>query len=186
MEALALVAANANRPIVSTAENAVGRGSTGGFLIAPSLIGKSAAKLAMRVLDGENPASIPIASGDVVRPIFDWRQMQRWGVNESQQPPGSKVRFHVPTAWEQYLWQIVLAATVLAVQTFALIGLLYERRRRRTAEALVRTTISELAHMDRLATAGELSASIAHEVSQPTRNRCSIGQPPSSRVTSWS
>ena len=140
----------------------------------------------MRVLDGENPASIPIASGDVVRPIFDWRQMQRWGVNESQQPPGSKVRFHVPTAWEQYLWQIVLAATVLAVQTFALIGLLYERRRRRTAEALVRTTISELAHMDRLATAGELSASIAHEVSQPTRNRCSIGQPPSSRVTSWS
>ena len=45
--------------------------------------------------------------------------------------------------------------------------LLYEHRRRRVAEVAARTSMSELMHMNRIATAGELSASIAHEVNQP-------------------
>jgi len=45
--------------------------------------------------------------------------------------------------------------------------LLYEHRRRHRAEIERRNTLSELAQVNRLATAGELSASIAHEVNQP-------------------
>jgi C4-dicarboxylate-specific signal transduction histidine kinase len=45
--------------------------------------------------------------------------------------------------------------------------LIYEHRRRHQAEILVRNSMSELTHMNRIATAGELSASIAHEVNQP-------------------
>ena len=49
-----------------------------------------------------------------------------------------------------------------------LIGvLLYEDRRRRAAEARSFELSSELAHVNRVATAGELAASIAHEVRQP-------------------
>ena len=44
---------------------------------------------------------------------------------------------------------------------------MYEYRRRNRAEILARSSIAELTHMNRLATASELSASIAHEVSQP-------------------
>jgi C4-dicarboxylate-specific signal transduction histidine kinase len=43
----------------------------------------------------------------------------------------------------------------------------YERRRRRYAEAVSHQRLSELAHINRRRTAGELSASIAHEVKQP-------------------
>jgi signal transduction histidine kinase len=46
-------------------------------------------------------------------------------------------------------------------------GLLYERRRRRLAEVVSFRRMAELAHLNRVATAGELSASIAHEVRQP-------------------
>jgi len=46
-------------------------------------------------------------------------------------------------------------------------GLLYEHRRRRKAEIEARQRLSELAHSNRHATAGELSASIAHELNQP-------------------
>ena len=46
-------------------------------------------------------------------------------------------------------------------------GLMYEHRRRRFAEVTLRRRMSELAHINRTATAGELSASIAHEVKQP-------------------
>ena len=50
----------------------------------------------------------------------------------------------------------------------ALIGvLLYENRRRRRAEASASKLQSDLAHMNRVATAGELTASIAHEIRQP-------------------
>ena len=167
VEALALIAMNANRPIVHTTENELGRGSIGGFLIAPSLIGESAAKLAMRVLDGEDPASIPITPGDIVRPVFDWRQMRRWGVSESQLPPGSEIRFRALTAWEQYRWQITTAVVLILLQSGLITVLFYEHQRRRVAEVQTRQRMAELAHVNRYATAGELSASIAHELNQP-------------------
>ena len=34
--------------------------------------------------------------------MFDWRQLQRWGIDESRLPPGSEIRFRVPTVWELY------------------------------------------------------------------------------------
>jgi signal transduction histidine kinase len=167
VDALAFIAETANRPIVIADEPLLERGGIGGFLQRPILIGDEAARLAMRVLDGEPASSIPITVANSVRPIFDWRQMQRWGVSEARLPPGSEVRFRPPSAWEQYYWQIMLIVGALLVQTLLIGVLFYERRRRRYAEATSRQRLSELAHLNRTATAGELSASIAHEVKQP-------------------
>jgi signal transduction histidine kinase len=166
-EALALIAMTANRPIVSTAETELGRGSIGGFLIAPSLIGESAAERAIRILDGEDPANIPVTLGTVVKPIFDWRQLQRWGVSEAALPRGSEIRFYEPTGWDRYQPQILGISAAILTQAGFIIWLLSEHRDRQRAEAIVRDTVSELTHVNRLAAAGELSASIAHEISQP-------------------
>jgi signal transduction histidine kinase len=68
---------------------------------------------------------------------------------------------------QRYRWQIFAVAGVLGVQTGLIIGLFYERRRRRSAEAVSREAFGKLAHMNRVVTAGELSASIAHEINQP-------------------
>jgi signal transduction histidine kinase len=61
----------------------------------------------------------------------------------------------------------VLLGIVLLAQTALIAGLLNEHRRRRTAEVESRQRMTELAHLNRQTTAGELSASIAHELSQP-------------------
>jgi C4-dicarboxylate-specific signal transduction histidine kinase len=45
--------------------------------------------------------------------------------------------------------------------------LLHEHQYRRRAERAARETMSELTQLNRVATAGELSATIAHEVNQP-------------------
>jgi len=45
--------------------------------------------------------------------------------------------------------------------------LLYERRFRHRVETVARDAVSELTQMNRIAAAGELSASIAHELNQP-------------------
>jgi ABC-type uncharacterized transport system substrate-binding protein len=166
-DALALIAETANRPIIIPAESNLGRGAIGGFVMTPALIGQSAAELALRILSGESASSIPIRAGNIVRPIFDWRQMQRWGVSESSLPAGSEIRFRDPTVWDQYRVQILAICAALLVQA-ALIGwLIFEHRRRHLAEIVARNSMSELTHMNRVATAGELSASIAHEISQP-------------------
>jgi signal transduction histidine kinase len=166
-DALALIAETANRPVVISTESLLGRGGIGGFLQLPTSIGKETAQIAMRVLDGEPVSSIPIAVGDIVRPIFDWQQMRRWGVSEASLPAGSEIRFRDPTVWGQYRAQILAILAALFAQA-ALIGwLIYEHRRRHLAEIQSRIAMTELTFMNRRATAAQLSGSIAHEVSQP-------------------
>src|SRR6516162_3623484 len=165
--ALSLIAETANSPIVVTSETEIGRGGIGGFVITPGSVGESAARLALRVINGASAASIPVSEGNVVRPIFDWRQMQRWNVSERSLPPGSEIRFRVPAGLEQYRWQISTAAIVILLQSGLILALFYEHRRRRDAEVEARQRMAELAHMNRCATVGEMSASIAHELKQP-------------------
>ena len=167
VEALGRFVEVANRPIVVTAESQIGQGSVGGLVSAPSAIGQAAALPAMRILQGERAAAIPVSEGKVIKPIFDWRQLQRWNVSESQLPPGSEIRFRQLGAWDQYRWQIIAIAVAVVLQAGLIHWLLYERRRRRASETAARNTLLELVHVNRLATGNELSASIAHEVMQP-------------------
>ena len=99
--------------------------------------------------------------------LFDWHQLQRWKISESRLPPGSEIRFREPTTWETYRWQILAIAAVILLQAALILGLLWEHRRRRRLEVEGRQRMAELAHMNRQATAGQLSASIAHELNQP-------------------
>jgi signal transduction histidine kinase len=165
-EAVNRVTEVANRPVVVSFETFFGRGAVGGFIVTPSSVGEAAARIAMRVLDGESASGIPIVAQSV-RPIFDWRQLQRWDVNESDLPQGSEVRFRAPSAWKQYRWEIVAIAAAFVLGGALIVGLLYERRRRRLAEIEARERLSELTHMNRRATVGELSAAIVHELNQP-------------------
>src|SRR5262249_41548056 len=104
---------------------------------------------------------------EVLSPVFDWRQLQRWGISENRLPVGSEIRFRSPTAWEQYHWQILLISAVLALQSLLIAGLFYEHRRRRQAEVEASRRMEELAHMNRSAAIGQMSASIVHEINQP-------------------
>ena len=97
----------------------------------------------------------------------DWRQIRRWKIDERSIPATAVVHFREPTLFEAYRLQVLVAAAVLALQA-ALIGLLLEeRRRRRAAELSEQGRRTELAHASRLAVAGELLGSIAHEINQP-------------------
>src|SRR5204862_2732976 len=77
------------------------------------------------------------------------------------------VHFREPTVWERYWWQVALTATIILSQTALIAGLLREHRRRHLAEVQSRQRMTELAHVNRFSTAGELTASIAHEINQP-------------------
>jgi C4-dicarboxylate-specific signal transduction histidine kinase len=69
--------------------------------------------------------------------------------------------------WEQYSAQILAAFAALLFQATLICWLVYEHRRRQSAEVQSRSAMAELTHMNRRAAAGQLSASLTHEVSQP-------------------
>jgi len=167
-DAIARLAEAANRPIVVTAETFVGPG-IGGFVMMPSVIGREAAQLALRILGGEPAASIPIAVGNSVRPVFDWRQLRRWNVSESRLPPGSDVRFREPSAWERYRFQVVVAFAVVLLQAAMIGWLLHEHRRRVRSE--------EAAHelSGRIINAGEQErARLARELHDDVTQRLAL------------
>jgi signal transduction histidine kinase len=134
VDALALVAEVANRPIVVSVETNLGRGSIGGFVLTPSAIGEEAAQIALRILDGESASSIPITTGNIVRPVFDWRQLRRWAVSEADLPPGSEIRYRDPTAWEQYRVHFLAVGAAIVLQGILILWLLYERHQRQRSE----------------------------------------------------
>jgi len=166
-DVLPLIAETANRPIVVDAETYFGGGATGGLLVSPEQIGQTAGRLALQIIQGESPSNIPVTQGDPPRPVFDWRQLQKWNISEDRLPPGSDVRFRQPSAWQQYKSHILAATALVFFQSALIVLLLGEHRRRHSAEIATRNTMSQLAQVNRLATAGEISASIAHEVNQP-------------------
>src|SRR5499427_5067462 len=167
-EASQIVAQAANRPTFGDSEPYIGLGSVGGLVVSPAGIGRVAARFALRILDGEKASDIPITNSDeILRPVFDWRQLQHWGISEDRLPVGSDVRFRSPTAWEQYRWQIMLISAALVLQSLLIARLFYEHRRRRKAEVEASRRMAELAHMNRSAAIGQMSASIVHEINQP-------------------
>ena len=166
-KALARLHAVANAPIFSYTDAFFGRDIVGGPHVPVLEHGRQVAEVAVRILNGETPSDIKVSPVGFGTPKFDWREMQRWGISESRLPPGSEIYFREPTVWERYRAQILAICGALLVQT-ALIGwLIYEHRRRHVAEVMARHSMAELTHMNRVATAGELSASIAHEINQP-------------------
>jgi hypothetical protein len=134
----------------------LGRGIIGGPLMQTQALGPEAAAVALRILRGEKPRinPPPVLFGT---PIYDWRELRRWGISEALLPAGSIVQFREPTVWDQYRWPIVLVAAKLAAQTCLIAYVLLQNRRRRAAEAEAAQQHQELAHLMRVSVLGELS-----------------------------
>ena len=156
----------ANAPIFSYDESFFGSAIVGGPLLLTADSGRQTAAAAVRILNGEKPGEIRTLV-QFASPVFDWREMQRWGISESRLPPGSEILFRSPTAWEQYRAYILAFIAAILIQSALISWMLYEHWRRQRAEILARNTMSELTHVNRMATVSQLSASIAHEVRQP-------------------
>jgi signal transduction histidine kinase len=157
----------ANAPIFTHDQSFFGDGIVGGPMHSVVEQSTKAAEVALRILDGEKVGDIKPSFVDVASPIFDWRQMQRWGIRESNLPPGSQIDFREPTVLARYWWQTALVITIIFMQAGLIAILLREHRRRQSAEVQSRQRMAELAHVNRFSTAGELTASIAHEINQP-------------------
>jgi len=165
--ALTRLYATANAPIFTHDDAFFGQEIIGGPMHSALGGSRRAMAVAMRILDGERPGDIKTPPSDFAPPKFDWRELQRWNISASRLPSGSEVLFREPTVWERYSWQIAFTIALILAQAGLISVLLLEHRRRQFAEVQSRQRMAELAHVNRFSTAGELTASIAHEINQP-------------------
>jgi signal transduction histidine kinase len=144
-----------------------GKGIVGGPLISSEEQGGEAMSIAARLRSGEHASDIRWPPTGLGEPEYDWRELKRWHIRQSDLPPGGPVLVRGLTAWEGYRWQILIIAAALVLEAALIIGLLHHRGRRRRAEIDANQRMAELAELNRRSTVGELSAAIAHELTQP-------------------
>ena len=166
-EPLKRISEVANAPIFSFDQSYFNGEIVGGPMWSAAEGARPTAAAAVRILGGESAGGIKVPPIGFSTPEYDWRQLQRWNISESRLPPGSEILFREPTVWQRYSWQIALITAVILLQAGLISVLLREHRRRQLAEVQSRQRMAELAHVNRFSTAGELTASIAHEINQP-------------------
>src|SRR6185436_17672431 len=93
MSSLSRVASAANAPTYSWADAAVDSGIVGGSRRDQPAEVKAIASLALRVLRGDHVDDIPVSSLNTDVDQVDWRQLRRWGIDESRVPAEARVLF---------------------------------------------------------------------------------------------
>lgn len=166
-DVMSALAEASSAPIFSIFETYLDHGVVAGPMVSFAERGRRAGAVVARVLDGEEPAALGVQPAVPSGCIADWRELRRWNIDASLLPDDCDLRFREETVWERYWWQITVAGIVILVQAALIVALLVARRRQRRAELAVQQLRVELAHAGRLATLGEITANVAHEVRQP-------------------
>ena len=115
-----MVVGASNAPVFSLVDRYLNHGEIGGYISSALKDGQIAGGMALRILGGQKPETIPIIKTATTY-LFDWRALKRWGVKETSLPSGSIVLNRQPTAWESYKWYI-LGSIFLIIMEALLIG----------------------------------------------------------------
>ncbi len=138
-EAARFVAEAARVPVYGITESVIGSGVVGGLLTPRVRMGRRLGEMTRMVLAGTRAQDIPFEP-PADAPVFDWRQIRRWGINPALLPADSEIRFRTPTAWDLYHWYIVGAISVVLTQALLIALLLLHRSKRRKAEQSLRVS----------------------------------------------
>lgn len=167
VETVGIMSAASAAPLFGPLNPFIGAGAVGGYVTSFEAMGQRAGQTVKALLEGASPASLRSSETMPTALNVDWRQVQRWGIDEKAIPPDAIVRFREPTLLEAHRNDVIAASVVFLLQAGLIIGLLFERRRRRIAEREAQARLAEMAHMNRRVAMGGLAASIAHELNQP-------------------
>lgn len=166
-EVAATLSAASGAPIYGIFEPHLGHGLVAGAMESFTDLGHRVGDLVASAL--ANPSAVaPVAQPPPPsKCLADNRQLKRFGLNPKALPAGCELRFVEVPLLQRYWWQATALALALVAQSALIAALLLQRRRRRAAEQGLQAQRTQLLHASRLAVAGELTASIAHEINQP-------------------
>jgi len=120
---LAELHAVATAPLFGFQSHQLGHGIVGGPLMDLDDVSHHAVDAALRILNGESPSQIKTAVQLAGSPMFDWRELRRWQIDENRLPAGSVVRLREPTPWERSRWVWLTGGAIGLVEGVLIVGL---------------------------------------------------------------
>ncbi len=116
----ALISEVSQVPVYCLLEFNIGQGVVGGRVISGAYQGKAMAEIGMAILDGEEVESLPVRIEGNNRYVFDYIQLERFGIDESLLPPDSLIlnrpysfyQEHKSQVWMVICFIITLLATI--------------------------------------------------------------------------
>ncbi len=121
-------------PVYGTWDFSLGHGIVGGMLTSGYYEGEEAARIALRVLEGEQPELIPIVRKSPNRYMFDYQVMERFGIDPEAVPDQSIIINRPFSVYEQFKAHILAAGSLLFLLSGFVIILLFNIVNRRKAE----------------------------------------------------
>jgi signal transduction histidine kinase len=170
-EAIRLISINANAPVFAYSDMGFGDGAVGGYILSFEKVGLLSGVFAVKILQGVNPNSLSVTEQDYYDYIFDWRQLKRWNIaNSDLIPEESTILFKEVNFINEYKWILGAVLLFLVLQSMMIANLILLNRNQKLMTKKVIETENkyrEFLHEDRSLRLGQLTASLSHELNQP-------------------
>ena len=122
-------------PVYSFWDSYLGHGIAGGKLVSGYAQGKKTAEIALRILSGEQPNSIPVIMHSTNEFIFDYNVLTRFSISRKQLPEGSRMVNQPVTFYYQYKGLIWITVACIAGLSVIILILSFNILRRVRAES---------------------------------------------------
>lgn len=127
------LAAEANAPIFTHWQPALGSGVLGGYMLSSEHLGKTVAETIVAI---ENKVELPTDRSRIYQAFFDARQLERWEFGQKKTGNNTQILFQEPNAFRDYRTEFITAT--LSVATFALLALISFKNSRNSQAELER------------------------------------------------
>ena len=135
LDALSTIARESRAPVYGYVDKMIGSGVLGGAMLRQDDEAVHIGRLAVRILRRSAVEPIPPVQFAATPFMVDWRQLDRWGLDAGQLPPGAEILFRTPSAWERYRGAILPGLGIITAQSLLIGWLLLERGKRKRAQA---------------------------------------------------
>lgn len=121
-------------PVYGVWDVHLGRGIVGGKILFSREQGEAAAVMGLRILNGEPAVAIPVKTDLQGRYVFDYRQLQRYGLEHAPLPAGSAVINRPSSSIEIDRNLVIFGGFVTATLAITVVFLVIHIRMRRRSE----------------------------------------------------
>jgi PAS domain S-box-containing protein len=135
VEAAQSVAQASPRPIYVTADPFLHLPVVGGSVVDLEKFGQRLGEVAIQWLSGDLKLEQAVTTYPPrYVPVFNWPQVQRWGIDPALLPAHSVLQHRPPTLWEQYHQQVIGVALAFVLMALLVLALTLQSRKRQLAE----------------------------------------------------
>ena len=117
-EAIRLICSQSDSPVFGYSDMGMGDGPVGGYISNFANVGLFMGKAAVKILNGADPNSFKVTEQDYYEYVFDWRQLKKWNlVNSDLIPAGSTIMYEDISFVDKYKWVSGVVLLFLVLQS---------------------------------------------------------------------